>query len=84
MSLENNTRYREQSIRLLFLVVPFAVLFFNIIWLAFDWPGIIKVSSRLSSFFTSSLKFQTLVKNHREAKSQSSATRRKTNLTQNI
>ena len=43
MSLENNTRYREQSIRLLFLVVPFAVLFFNILWLAFDWPGIIKV-----------------------------------------
>ena len=47
MSLENNTRYREQSIRLLFLVVPFAVLFFNIIWLAFDWPGIIKVRVQL-------------------------------------
>ena len=52
MSLESNTRYREQSIRLLFLVVPFAVLFFNIIWLAFDWPGIIKV--RLRSFFITS------------------------------
>ena len=49
MSLENNTRYREQSIRLLFLVVPFAVLFFNIIWLAFDWPGIIKVRVQLES-----------------------------------
>ena len=35
----------EQNFRLLFLIVPFAVLFLNIIWLSFDWLGMIKVWS---------------------------------------
>ena len=42
LNMRNNA---EQNFRLLFLIVPFAVLFLNIIWLSFDWLGMIKVWS---------------------------------------